>query len=44
MREEGKESARERPYKRIHSNGAVRVEAVAIDEVAETLPERHHAS
>lgn len=44
MRKEGEESARERPYERVYSNGAVRVEAVAVDEVAETLPERHHAS
>lgn len=44
MREQRKEGASERPYEGIDSNGTVRVEAVAIDEIAETLPERYHAS
>ena len=44
MREQWKESPRERTDERIDCDGAVGVEAVAVDEVAHTLPEGYHAA
>ena len=44
MCKQWKESARERADEGIDRDGAVGIEAIAVDEVAHSLPERHHAT
>lgn len=44
MREEREEGACKRPNESVHSNGAVGIKPVAVDQVAQALPERHHAA
>lgn len=44
MREQRKESSGERSDEGVDGDGTVRVEAVAVNEVAQTLPEWDHAT
>ena len=44
MRKQWEERACERANEGIDRDGTVGIEAIAVDEVAHTLPERHHAA
>jgi len=44
MCEQRKEGACEGPDERVDGDGAVRVESVAVDQIAQTLPEGDHAT
>lgn len=44
MREQRKERSKQRPNESVDSDGAVGVEAIAVNQIAQSLPERHHAA
>lgn len=44
MREQREKGAEKTSNKRVHGNCGVRIETIAVNEIAHALPERHHAT
>ena len=44
MREKWEECSKQRPDEGVHRDGAVGIEAIAVDQIAHALPKRYHTT